>query len=60
MSLVATLIANPKNPVLSEEWSNLVMKGLNSHAVYWLADGVACDIPLPDSIDRATAEENHH
>lgn len=57
MSLVATLIANPKNPVLSGELSNLVMKGLNSHAVYWLADDIACDIPLPDSMNSGEAEE---
>lgn len=57
MSLVATLIANPKNPVLTEELSGMVMTGLNSHAVYWLADGIACDIPLPDSTDRSRAEE---
>ncbi|MEM7461895.1 MAG: phosphoserine phosphatase SerB [Pseudomonadota bacterium] len=57
MSLVATLIANPKNPVLSEDISTSVMKDLNSHAVYWLADGVACDIPMPDSTNQETAEE---
>ncbi|MGI9400855.1 MAG: phosphoserine phosphatase SerB [Rhizobiaceae bacterium] len=57
MSLVATLIANPKNPILTEELSISVMKGLNSHAVYWLADGVAFDIPLSDNTNPAVAEE---
>ena len=43
---VATLIANPRRPVLTPALAHSAMQALNATALYWLADGVACDIPL--------------
>ena len=43
---VATLIANPANPVLTPELAHSAMRALGATELYWLADGVACDIPL--------------
>ena len=48
---VATLIANPVNPVLSAELADRAREVAGASAVYFLADGVACDIPLPVDID---------
>jgi phosphoserine phosphatase len=43
---VATLIANPRKPVLSEEIAHSAMQALSATNLYWLAGGIACDIPL--------------
>ena len=43
---VATLIANPANPVLTPSLAHSAMRALGATELYWLADGVACDIPV--------------
>ncbi|MCB1444844.1 MAG: HAD-IB family phosphatase, partial [Rhizobiaceae bacterium] len=48
MALVATLIADPSNPVLTPALGEAAADAVRSRSLYWLADGVACDIPLPD------------
>ncbi|MDP9787936.1 phosphoserine phosphatase SerB [Agrobacterium radiobacter] len=47
MALVATLIANPSNPVLTPALGEAAAKAVNASGLYWLADGIACDIALP-------------
>ena len=44
---VATLIADPQNPVLTTEIANKAREAIGGKAVYFLADGIACDIPVP-------------
>ncbi len=56
MGLVATLIANPSNPVLVPALAERAIEATGSKSLYWLADGVACDIPLPEGADAAEAE----
>jgi phosphoserine phosphatase len=51
MALVATLIANPSNPVLTPSLGEVAADAVRSRSVYWLADGVACDIPLADGME---------
>lgn len=55
MALVATLIANPSNPVLTPTLGEAAYAAVDGAGLYWLADGVACDIALKDGTDRATA-----
>ncbi|KGF68754.1 phosphoserine phosphatase [Hoeflea sp. BAL378] len=55
MALVATLIANPSNPVLSEALGEAAFRAVDGAGLYWLADGVACDIALRDGTDPDTA-----
>lgn len=55
MALVATLIANPSNPVLTPALGEAAYNAVDGAGLYWLADGVACDIALKDGTDRATA-----
>jgi phosphoserine phosphatase len=50
MALVATLIANPSNPVLSPALAEKATDAVKSRSLYWLADGVACDIPLAEEL----------
>jgi phosphoserine phosphatase len=55
MALVATLVANPSNPVLTPKLGEIAADAARSRSLYWLADGVACDIPLPEG----TAAEDY-
>ena len=56
MALVATLVANPSNPVLTPALAERAADAVASSRLYWLADGIACDIPIPDGTDAAEAE----
>lgn len=56
MALVATLVANPSNPVLSPYLAEKAADAVASSRVYWLADGIACDIALADGTDPLQAE----
>ncbi|MDK1378352.1 phosphoserine phosphatase SerB [Sinorhizobium sp. 6-70] len=56
MALVATLIANPSNPVLTPALAEAAASAVNASGVYWLADGVACDIALTDGTDPDASE----
>ena len=58
MALVATLVANPSNPVLSPEIAEHAASAVKASGLYWLADGIACDIVLADGSDGQAAEAN--
>lgn len=59
-SLVATLIANPKKPVLTPYLADKALHAVNASAVYWLSDGVACDLPLPNGAEITAAKAALH
>ncbi|RCL00319.1 MAG: phosphoserine phosphatase [Candidatus Tokpelaia sp. JSC085] len=52
---VATLIANPTRSVLTPELADTALRAVNASAVYWLNNGVACDIPLREHVHMKTA-----
>jgi phosphoserine phosphatase len=58
MSLMATLIANPATSDLTPSLGIKASAAVNATGLYWLADGIACDIALKDgsSIAEARAE----
>ena len=58
MAFVATLIANPSNPVLSKTLGEKAAEAVNASGLYWLADGIACDIALRDNSDLDACESN--
>ncbi|MGO4133088.1 phosphoserine phosphatase SerB [Rhizobium brockwellii] len=58
MALVATLVANPSNPVLTPTIAEQAAEAVNASGLYWLADGIACDIALRDGTDAQAAEAN--
>lgn len=58
MAFVATLIANPSNPVLVPAIAELAADAAKASGLYWLADGVACDIALRDDADLQMVEAN--
>ncbi|MDP9809567.1 phosphoserine phosphatase [Rhizobium tibeticum] len=55
MALVATLVANPSNPVLTPLIAEQAFDAANASGLYWLADGIACDIALRDGTDIEAA-----
>ncbi|MDM9644595.1 phosphoserine phosphatase SerB [Rhizobium sp. S163] len=55
MALVATLVANPSNPVLTAAIAEKAADAAKASGLYWLADGVACDIALRDGTDAKAA-----
>ncbi|NLS20833.1 phosphoserine phosphatase SerB [Rhizobium sp. P40RR-XXII] len=58
MAFVATLIANPSNPVLVPAIAEQAAEAVKASGLYWLADGIACDIALRDNTDLQAAEAN--
>ncbi|MDK4711954.1 phosphoserine phosphatase SerB [Rhizobium sp. CNPSo 4039] len=58
MAFVATLIANPSNPVLVPAMAEQAADAVKASGLYWLADGIACDIALRDGTDIQAAEAN--
>jgi len=56
MALVATLVANPSNPVLTQALGEKAAAAVSASGLYWLADGIACDIALKDGTDASVAE----
>jgi phosphoserine phosphatase len=58
MAFVATLIANPSNPVLVADIAERAAEAVKASGLYWLADGIACDIVLKDGANRQAAESN--
>lgn len=57
MSLVATLIANPANPCLSDELAERIAATLGTSSKSWLAPQIACDVILdsPASAEAVAA-----
>ncbi len=57
MAFVATLVANPSNPVLTPALAEKAAEAVNASGLYWLADGIACDIALRDNSDPEAADD---
>jgi phosphoserine phosphatase len=56
MASVATLIAHPSNPVLNPGLGEQAAEAIKASGLYWLADGIACDLALRDGTDLGAAE----
>ena len=57
MPLVATLISHPSAPAVGAPLANMASLAVKATALRWLAEGVACDLHLPENLDAATAAE---
>jgi phosphoserine phosphatase len=57
MAFVATLVANPSNPVLTPAIAEQAADRVKASGLYWLADGIACDIALRDDSESAAARD---
>jgi phosphoserine phosphatase len=56
MALVATLIAHPSNPVLDAKLGERAAEAVNAAGLYWLADGIACDVALRNEAEAGDSE----
>lgn len=56
MSLVATLIANPRECALTPSLGDKAFAAVDASGLYWLADGIACDIALKTGTEAEQAE----
>ncbi|RQP15884.1 MAG: phosphoserine phosphatase SerB [Brucella intermedia] len=56
VSLVATLISNTARASLASAHGIKASSAVNATGLYWLADNIACDIPLPSGISSEEAE----
>ena len=56
-SLVATLIANPAKASLIPSLGIKASAAVNASGLYWLADGIACDIPLASGLSHEEADQ---
>ncbi|WP_377297804.1 phosphoserine phosphatase SerB [Rhizobium sp. SGZ-381] len=56
MALVATLIAHPSNPVLDGVLGERAAEAVNAAGLYWLADGIACDVALRNEAEARDSE----
>ncbi len=55
MAFVATLLANPSNPAVTSALAEKAAEAVGASGLYWLADGIACDIVLKDGSDPVEA-----
>ncbi|RYC12147.1 phosphoserine phosphatase SerB [Ciceribacter ferrooxidans] len=55
MAFVATLLANPSNPAVTPALAEKAAEAVGASGLYWLADGIACDIVLKDGSDPVEA-----
>jgi phosphoserine phosphatase len=56
MAFVATLIAHPSNPILTPKLGEEAAEAVKASGLYWLADGIACDLALRDGTDLQATE----
>lgn len=56
-TLIATLISNPAQPVLTPSLAVKACEAVNTQGLYWLADGIACDLPLKSGTDAIEAKQ---
>lgn len=56
MALVATLIASPAHPLLVPSLAEKAAEAISAAGLYWLADGIAADIPVRDGMSASEAE----
>lgn len=56
MPLIATLLTDPRKAGLSAALVARAAQGLSGIQPDWLAEGIACDLYLPNELDRAEAD----
>jgi phosphoserine phosphatase len=51
MPLIATIVSRPENRAVSVSLANMASRAAGASAVHWLAEGIACDVVLPEVPD---------
>ena len=55
MPLVATLVSRPANRILLPSLANMASRSVGASTIHWLAEGIACDLVLPEATEAAEA-----
>lgn len=53
MPLIATLVSRPADRILTPSLANMASRAAGASAVRWLAEGIACDLDLPETASSA-------
>jgi phosphoserine phosphatase len=56
MAAVATLIANPADALLTRDLAEKAERAISAAGLYWLADGIACDLALREGLADIEAD----
>ncbi|APH72270.1 phosphoserine phosphatase SerB [Aquibium oceanicum] len=56
MPFVATIISSPETAAVTAEAANNAMQAIGASRCRWLADGIACDIAVPEVPDPSQVE----
>ncbi|MDG4879981.1 phosphoserine phosphatase SerB [Mesorhizobium sp. WSM4884] len=51
MPLIATLVSRPEDRAVSASLANMASRAAGASVLHWLAEGVACDLVLPETPD---------
>lgn len=51
MPLIATLVSRPQDRAVPASLANMASRAAGASSVHWLAEGVACDLVLPETPD---------
>ncbi|MER8407253.1 MULTISPECIES: phosphoserine phosphatase SerB [unclassified Mesorhizobium] len=53
MPLIATLLSHPAGRALTPTLANMASRSVGASAVRWLAEGIACELDLPETADAS-------
>ncbi|MER8802163.1 phosphoserine phosphatase SerB [Mesorhizobium sp. M0998] len=53
MPLIATLLSHPAGRALTSTLANMASRSVGASAVRWLAEGIACELDLPETADAS-------
>ncbi|MER9556683.1 phosphoserine phosphatase SerB [Mesorhizobium sp. M0323] len=53
MLLIATLLSHPAGRALTSTLANMASRSVGASAVRWLAEGIACELDLPETADAS-------
>ncbi|MER8393210.1 phosphoserine phosphatase SerB [Mesorhizobium sp. M1340] len=60
MPLIATLLSHPAGRALTSTLANMASRSVGASAVRWLAEGIACQLDLPETADASEITARLH
>ncbi|MER8952434.1 phosphoserine phosphatase SerB [Mesorhizobium sp. M0833] len=60
MPLIATLLSHPAGRALTSTLANMASRSVGASAVRWLAEGIACELDLPETADASEITARLH
>ncbi|MER8368468.1 phosphoserine phosphatase SerB [Mesorhizobium sp. M1348] len=60
MPLIATLLSHPAGQALTPTLANMASRAVGASAVRWLAEGIACELDLPETAEASEMTARLH